>query len=63
MAYTLQEFCRDTRNILHAGSSRAVVGKITPHLRITGTDLENIERIRVDAATGRIVRVRARTAA
>ena len=180
MAYTLQEFCRDTRNILKAGSSRAMVEKITPHmeklvkdpqfvaqyfgaqqpeglhkihvepnggfevmtywyekerkgnphdhgdswaiyaqvgeytdmiewdriddgsnhdhakvkprksyrlnagnagvyygnelhstatsantryLRITGTDLENIERIRVDAATGKIVRVRARTAA
>ena len=30
MAYSLQDFCRDTRNILKAGGSRAVVEKIRP---------------------------------
>lgn len=29
----------------------------TRYLRITGTDLENIERLRIDAATGRIQRI------
>ena len=30
------------------------------YLRITGTDLENIERLRIDAVTGRVERIRAR---
>ncbi len=30
------------------------------YLRITGTDLENVERLRIDAATGRIERIRGR---
>jgi hypothetical protein len=32
----------------------------TRYLRVTGTDLENIERLRIDAATGKIHRVYAR---
>ncbi|MBI2295073.1 MAG: hypothetical protein HYU76_03295 [Betaproteobacteria bacterium] len=32
----------------------------TRYLRVTGTDLENIERLRIDAATGKIERIRAR---
>jgi hypothetical protein len=32
----------------------------TRYLRITGTDLENIERLRIDEASGRIERIRAR---
>lgn len=30
------------------------------YLRVTGTDLENIERLRIDLATGKIERIRAR---
>ena len=45
------------RNELHSTAT----SRNTRYLRITGTDLENIERIRVDAATGKIERVRART--
>jgi len=33
MAYTLQDFVRDTRSVLEAGSSRAVVEKISPHMQ------------------------------
>ncbi|MGH8650341.1 MAG: hypothetical protein ACREUP_13720, partial [Burkholderiales bacterium] len=29
----------------------------TRYLRVTGTDLENIERLRIDAATGKIQRI------
>lgn len=32
----------------------------TRYLRITGTDLENVERLRIDEASGRIERIRAR---
>lgn len=32
----------------------------TRYLRVTGTDLENIERLRIDAATGKIQRIYAR---
>lgn len=32
----------------------------TRYLRITGTDLENIERLRIDAATGKINRIHGR---
>lgn len=32
----------------------------TRYLRVTGTDLENIERLRIDAATGKIQRIHAR---
>ena len=38
MAYSLQDFCRDTREILKAGSSRAVVEKITPHMEKLAKD-------------------------
>jgi hypothetical protein len=31
----------------------------TRYLRLTGTDLENIERLRINAETGRIERIRA----
>jgi hypothetical protein len=36
-------------------STQTPVG--TRYLRVTGTDLENIERLRIDAATGRIQRI------
>ncbi len=32
----------------------------TRYLRVTGTDLENIERLRIDAATGKIQRIHGR---
>jgi hypothetical protein len=32
----------------------------TRYLRITGTDLENIERLRIDPATGKIQRIHGR---
>jgi hypothetical protein len=34
----------------------------TRYLRVTGTDLENIERLRIDAATGKIERIHSRGA-
>jgi len=36
-------------------STQTPVG--TCYLRVTGTDLENIERLRIDAATGKIQRI------
>jgi hypothetical protein len=112
MSYSLQQFCRDVRQVLADGASRGRVEQVREYtdmtewertdegsnaeyaslrekrryrlnpgeagvyygselhsislpdnvryLRVTGTDLEKVERLRIDAASGRIQRVRAR---
>lgn len=64
MGYSLQDFCRETREILKSGSSRAVVEKISPRMERLVADREfvakyfgpqqpeGLHKIHVDAELG-----------
>jgi hypothetical protein len=68
MGYSLLDFCRDAREILKAGSSRARVDEVKGHMErllvdpgFVGEYFNDrqplIERLRIDAATGKILRI------